>query len=41
MITKRFNINSARMLLEKVIRKNYEMVRHKKSMRKPFFSKAT
>ena len=28
------------MLLEKVIRKNYEMFRHETSMRKPFFSKA-
>ena len=28
-------------LLEKVIRKNYEMFRHETSMRKPFFSKAT
>ena len=31
----------ARVLLEKVIRKNNEMFRHKTSMRKPFFSKST
>ena len=31
----------AGVLLEKVIRKNNEMFRHKTSMRKPFFSKST
>ena len=38
---KRFSSISAGVLLEKVIRKNYEMFWHKTSMRKPFFSKAT
>ena len=41
MIAKRFSNISAGVLLEKVIRKNYEMFWHKTSMRKPFFSKAT
>ena len=41
MIAKRFSISSAGVLLEKVIRKNYEMFLHETSMRKPFFSKAT
>ena len=38
---KTFQQSSAGVLLEKVIRKNYEMFRHETSMRKPFFSKAT
>ena len=33
--------NSAGVLLENVIRKNYKMFRHETCMRKPFFSKAT
>ena len=41
MIAKRFTSSSAGELLEKVIRKNYEMFQHETSMRKPFFSKAT
>ena len=40
-IAKRFSSSSAGVLLEKVIRKNYEMLRHETPMRKPFFSKAT
>ena len=40
MIAKRFSSSSAGLLLEKVIRKNYEMFRHKTPM-KPFFGKAT
>ena len=38
---KRFSISSAGALFEKVIRKNYKMLRHETSMRKPSFSKAT
>ena len=40
MIAKPFSSSSAVVLLEKVIRKNYEMFRHETSMRKPFFSKS-
>ena len=35
MIAKRFSSSSAGVVLEKVIRKNYEMFWHKTSMRKP------
>ena len=38
---KTFRYSSAGVILEKVIRKNYEMFQHETSMRKPFFSKAT
>ena len=41
MTVKRFSSSSARVLLKKVIRKNYEMFRHETSMRKSFFRKAT
>ena len=41
MIEKQFSSSSVVVLLEKVIRKNSEMLRYKTSMRKSFFSKAT
>ena len=40
MIAKRSCSSSAGVLLEKVIRKSYGMLRHETSMRKLFFSKA-
>ena len=39
MIAKRFSSSSAGVLLEKVIRKNYEIFWHGTSMRKPFLLK--
>ena len=40
-IAKRFSSNSEGVLLEKVIRKNYEIFLHGTSMRKPLFNNAT
>ena len=40
-IAKRFSSSSVGVLLEKVIRKMYEMFWHETFMRKPFVSKAT